>query len=526
MDKIIVSGDISVNQLLQLHIITEVNEHGKAFFSGIISKQISQNILKKSICSVIIRCESETDETILFAGQIQKYVLKRKGDVCYLEAECFSTSKVFDEKKRSRSFQDVRLTYGKLYQQIAGKGRNLLVTKDGNIEIPHPFIQYEETDWDFLKRIAGHQKAVVIPDVCHMYPQVSIGMIQGKTYEMDEQESCEVEKNIKKWRHQNSLDSKACENTLKIEGALNINLCDKIIYNGVKLVVLKKEVKLSNEMLICSCWIGKEQLEIINLNFNHDLCGLRLAGKVEAVVGEKIKIRLTIDGINDTQELFQYKYLPITGNGMYAMPETGSIVHLYFPDNNEKNAFVVDCQSSKPLEGVTYNYRYLKTAEKNVLGLLPSELSIKTRSNEVKIFDKSGIDFFTKKKVRLSAKEDIIIRNKGILNLHAKESVFMEYNNGNHDYILMEGVECTIKTKIFLASDAGRKTEQVERYDPKLAWRAAETAKNTVSKVLGAIPSNAVEGIGGKILGGIPSYENVGMEIDISKVAGVKIGGD
>lgn len=90
----------------------------------------------------------------------------------------------------------------------------------------------------------------------------------------------------------------------------------------------------------------------------------------------------------------------------------------------------------------------------------------------------------------------------------------------------MEGVECTIKTGKFLTSDAGRKAEQVMHFDLKMAWRAAETAKNTIRKVLGAIPPSTAEGIGGKVLGGIPGFDGDGLDFDISKISGVKIGGD
>jgi len=517
MEKIIVSGDINLQQLTQLHISASVNEHAHAFFSGIIPAEASKEILKKGVKSITLCHENETRKLILFSGKIKKYKVKKERGISYIEAECISASVEFDKKKNCQSFQDMRMTYGDIFRQIAGDNKVILPIKGDSKKIPYPIIQYDESDWEFLKRMAGQLETVVVPDYCYIYPRVAVGTLNGKKHKNYKMDKLEIEKDFQPTDNRLSL---------KIQGELEMNLCDKISYSNIQFMVLKKEVWFSQGMLECRCWIGKESSQTVGSNFNTNLCGLRLPGKVEEASGIQLKLRLTIDKQNKEQVLFPYTYLPVTGNGMYAMPEIGSTAYLYFPDNNERNAFVIDCLPlEKTIEAVP-DLRYLKTVEEKELELSLSEINLKTGSNEMRILDKTDISFRSGNQICIFAEGELLIKNGGISRLHARESVHMEYKSGNSNYIHVEGVECTVKTNKFRTSDLGCKVERLKKHNPMMTWRAAETAKNMMPKVMGAIPSSSVDGIGGKVLGGIPGYENGKMDIDILKVAGVKMGED
>ena len=58
-----------------------------------------------------------------------------------------------------------------------------------------------------------------------------------------------------------------------------------------------------------------------------------------------VKINLEIDGNQDegTARWFPYStvYSSPDGTGWYCMPEVGDAIRLYFPDNEEKNAYAI-----------------------------------------------------------------------------------------------------------------------------------------------------------------------------------------
>jgi hypothetical protein len=46
MERIIISGDVRLEQVLRISIITEVNEHGRASLAGILPKDSGMAVLK------------------------------------------------------------------------------------------------------------------------------------------------------------------------------------------------------------------------------------------------------------------------------------------------------------------------------------------------------------------------------------------------------------------------------------------------------------------------------------------------
>ena len=62
-----------------------------------------------------------------------------------------------DQVKRCRSFQDVGQTYSEVAQRVASGHPNGAVIPTVGLDKPLgvPVIQYRETDWEFLKRMAS-----------------------------------------------------------------------------------------------------------------------------------------------------------------------------------------------------------------------------------------------------------------------------------------------------------------------------------------------------------------------------------
>lgn len=77
------------------------------------------------------------------------------------------------------------------------------------------------------------------------------------------------------------------------------------------------------------------------------------------------------------------------------------------------------------------------------------------------------------------------------------------------------------KAKHFWSSDLARKAENMKKTDLETIWKAKELTKAVLPKVIGAIPSSVANGIGGKVLGGIPGCGSNIKDLDISVAIGV-----
>lgn len=71
-----------------------------------------------------------------------------------------------DEKRHFRSYQDPAVTYEQVVRDI------MAGYTDSAVFFSRPYseasgellLQYEETDWDFLKRLAGRRHQFLVPD--------------------------------------------------------------------------------------------------------------------------------------------------------------------------------------------------------------------------------------------------------------------------------------------------------------------------------------------------------------------------
>lgn len=86
---------------------------------------------------------------------------------------------------------------------------------------------------------------------------------------------------------------------------------------------------------------------------------------------DMLKLALDLDGGESTGEYF-YPWYPDTGNGIYAMPEKGSKVLLYFSRADEQEGAVIHCMNQKPENDRHYKERAFNLEDGNYV-LLTSE---------------------------------------------------------------------------------------------------------------------------------------------------------
>ena len=102
---------------------------------------------------------------ILFSGIVTGVSITESGQMKTACVEGKSRSWLMDRTKHSRSFQNAHITFQALTQEILKDytGSSLIYTGDSR-EIGNLIIQYEETDWDFLKRVLSLVGLALTPD--------------------------------------------------------------------------------------------------------------------------------------------------------------------------------------------------------------------------------------------------------------------------------------------------------------------------------------------------------------------------
>ena len=97
-----------------------------------------------------------------------------------VEIACISKSVLLDRIPRYRSFQDPALTYSAIVEEInknyGANGERIISAGEDIKEVPRMTIQYNETDWEYLKRLASYTGSPIIP----YYDKVLVGFLKNQ----------------------------------------------------------------------------------------------------------------------------------------------------------------------------------------------------------------------------------------------------------------------------------------------------------------------------------------------------------
>lgn len=271
----------------------------------------------------------------------------------YLEAKSFSS--FLDRNKKYRSFQNQTALYKDMVEFILKdyEGANYILNSEASGKSLNRFtVQYNETDWEFLKRIASLLHLPLV--VSHMTKgaKFTMGAIwKNEAFEipMKEEEQVQiVHRSI--YKSETAAEDYQGEQQYfkwKVE-RLDIpvfEVGDCVIYKGIKCYVKKSNVVIQNHQITQECYLYGKSGFYVPMEINPFITGLSLPGSVKAVKNNQLQVSLDLDALSENNCWFSYSTFYST---FYCMPEKGDRVNLYFPDQTEGHAFVLNSVRTVP----------------------------------------------------------------------------------------------------------------------------------------------------------------------------------
>lgn len=113
------------------------------------------------------------EKRVLFSGIVTDLQLWEQGQMKTVQIRGKSRSWLMDRAKCSRSFQDTKMTYQALVKEVeAGyekedgrKEQCGIICVGADQAIENLYVQYEETDWAFLKRVLSAAGLTLTPEI-------------------------------------------------------------------------------------------------------------------------------------------------------------------------------------------------------------------------------------------------------------------------------------------------------------------------------------------------------------------------
>ncbi len=170
-------------RIISLTIKHNPNEHGTAEIVGEIDAKQAVDIVRRvdEKTDISITTSAKGQPEMLFYGCVGNLLLERGNEYSQIRLQLHSVSRRTDIVKGSRTFQNTGKKYKDIVSEVIKKEApnadlDMRVT---DLEIGNLIMRYNETAWEFAKRMAAKLHAPLIAAVNLAYPQIYIGLPPG-----------------------------------------------------------------------------------------------------------------------------------------------------------------------------------------------------------------------------------------------------------------------------------------------------------------------------------------------------------
>jgi hypothetical protein len=454
-----------VDSLTEFRLEKRINEHVRLNFTGRSQEAIIDQCLNTNFDQGLIEVyrTDQQSKTLIFRGRltcVRKIVASQSFSI---QAEALSTTCLLDISKRNRSFQDQNMLYTSLLEQVIGKDQ--YVTKFITEKIGCFYMQYQETDWQFLIRMASQLNTVVVADALSAKAKIYFGPPSLKGNAMPNTVQYQINKDFAGQRfvtENKYLVSQGLDYYQIKESDEILDLGETVNFDGKTMQVFQSTMVLSGSTLSTEAIITNTDGFKRPPLYNEQLTGLSVDAIIEAIAQPqkdnkgknnqvdrvKIKFNFENESFNEAKAwLFPYStYYGAEGSaGWYCMPEVKDQVKIYFPSHDESQAIVTASVRQKETERTKdTNIKYFRNRFGKSIVLSENEILIIGKDDSegkalIRLNEANGILIYSDKAAKiattkvgditLSAGRDVkVVAQKGVQLKSKSTSIVIDGN--------------------------------------------------------------------------------------------------
>ncbi|WP_339267583.1 hypothetical protein NYE54_27295 [Paenibacillus sp. FSL K6-1330] len=334
-------------------MLCKFNDHTRCYISTTMSEEQADICLRNGTYrdSLLIRKSTEQGNEYLFAGGISNIDIQMEDGIPHVTIEGLSRTYEMDRHLESRSFQNKSLTYTDLIRQIA----NLYPGGDAQNEATPPeatigqlLVQYEETNWQFLKRLASRIGTVILPDIVMDAPRVYFGVPDfswGKVIRSHYYSIIKDRGNFLDIQANSDVSSDLGESdfvSYRVHTNQYCQVGDNVSFKGQMWVVTESVITYESGLIYYEYVLMQRAALRRKVRTNRALQGVALEGRVIKRGNNMVKVHLDIDHDHDERGNWWFPYSPEGNNIFHCMPEKGARIKVYFPEGTEKKAIAIN----------------------------------------------------------------------------------------------------------------------------------------------------------------------------------------
>ncbi|BCZ45180.1 hypothetical protein psyc5s11_12470 [Clostridium gelidum] len=448
-----------------MNIENDINNHAIIKITGILDDEMKDSYVQNTDEETLIEVFYEKEEAhfSLFNGIVTKIKVNIINYVYTISIEAQSLDYQMDILKKKRDFQNVNMTTHELINEVmkvypsAKYDMNIVDEPIGEF-----ILQYDETDYEFLKRIVSRYHESLISAIEFQDIHLFLGTPEIQIEPKTEIINYTISKAIDEY---NDVKSNDVENVLetdfvtyKIKTQEILNLGENLNFIGHKFYVKKAiytmdEGKLENIYELRARG-GLRSKRLYNMN----VIGISINGSILEVTRDRVKVNLEISKNLNKSEAYWFPYATVAaspdGGGWYCMPEVGEKIRLDCPTKDESKAFAVNAidtheakEGSAAKEDRMSNpdNKSLKTDAGKEVKFTPNGILIECDGGQasMKLNNNGSVDVVGQKNINIACAQKLSLRAENEMTISAQKSVDILCESGSN-LILSEGDEILV----------------------------------------------------------------------------------
>ena len=370
----------------------------------------------------------------LFSGYPEKVEIKEERGYRIADIQAVSGTILLDQKKSNRVFQKKVQTYMGIAGIVtADTEHSACILPGSDMRTGGTLIQYQETDWRFLKRMASQLGLPLVPDTSYYYPRFYLGLPEGEKRELGEIISCDLCFDGRYYAVSGKcLVDREDFICYDVVTRTSLSLGDRVTYEGRELLVSRKKTELAGGEVIFTYRLAGNSYTWVPWEDNPDYTGMSFVGSIVGTQGEQVEVAFDIDKTAAGGN--RYGFAPATGNLMYCMPQKGTKTSLYIGNGDEAQGIATGCirTNGSTCEGTgSPEKKSFRSEHGKGMDLYPQRMGLDGgETGKITFEDETGTTIESNGGLVLMAKEGIRLESMTGIAMQGMSDIMALYSEG------------------------------------------------------------------------------------------------
>lgn len=351
-----------------IEISQRLNEHGRAKIQTMVDEEQALELVEHADNGISVSVYRDNGQA-LFCGKGERISARKEGGLYYLYLEFCGYTRDWDLTEKSQSFCKGNDTYAQVLDKVLSEypEKEIKDEATGGAKIPGMLLQYEETDWEYLMRLASHFSTFLLTDDTQKHGKVYFGVprIDKGTVLADEEYT--VLRGKECYGGMEEAEELLSQEMTGWRVRTRKNLCfgEQVMLNHIETVVTAVDVYTEQEDIVWEYELSRRKGILNAKKKNNKIYGMSIPATVKERKGNQIRVQFDIDSNYEASDDLKYFTYAIETSNFYCMPEEESRVHIYFPSHDEQDAIAVHALSAGSVPGGSAGGSASNSAENN-----------------------------------------------------------------------------------------------------------------------------------------------------------------